>query len=126
MKPLFTALLLLLPITIYASDHPAEEAEAKMEAAQKSLKIALQRIDKTISLIDDKEKQEATRKAFSDSQRKWKQYVDAEVVTFLAATPVPDTSTAAMLGAYYTETAATTKRVMDLQEFAEFLEANYK
>ena len=126
MKRLLCVLVLLVPILSYGNEHPAEDAEAKLDSAQKSLNVALQRIDKAIRLIEDKEKRNATLRAFSNAQNKWKEFVSAEIATFLAATPAPDTSTAAMLGAYYTETQATEARVKDVTELAELLEANFK
>lgn len=126
MKLLLCVLILLVPILTYGNEHPVEEAEIKLEAAQESLKVALERIDKAIRRIEDKDKQKATSKAFSDAQMKWIEFVRAEILTFLAATPASETSNAVLLGIYYTETLATEARVKDLTELAELLETNYK
>lgn len=105
--------------------HPAKEAQARIKEATNSLHLAIQRVNKAIKLIADKDKQKATEKAFLDAQGKWKAFVDAEVATYASATPPPDGATSATLDAYNAETWATKARVKDLMNLAEWLKANY-
>lgn len=126
MKLAFIPFILVFAATAFAFDHPAEEAEAKLAVATKSLQTTIQRVERAIKRIHDKDKQETTVKTFLETQRKWREFADAEIATYLAATPVPDSSTAAMLTAYVMETSITETRTKQLGKLAEWLEANYK
>jgi hypothetical protein len=126
MKFLFAFLLLLQFSFLHASEHPAEVAEARLAEAETKLARSTERLRKAILLIDDAAKQKATAKAFQESAKQWKGYVDSEIAFHVSATPTPDGSTATMLLAYQVESKAMEARAKELDNTASWLEVNYK
>ena len=119
--------LLLVPsLSVLAFDHPAEEIAAKFNVARKDLARSIERMNMAIALIDEPVKKKATEKAFSEAQKKWDDFVSAEINLYLTGNPLPDTATSTALSGYRIEIKAIESRVKDLDNTASWLEANYK
>lgn len=125
-KILLVVLLLLAPVVVRAADHPTEIAEAKLDAAEKSLKAAFTRVNKAIALVDDASKRKKAAAAFAEAQKRWQKSVEADTAVYSSASTMPDTSTAAMLEVYTIEANASLARTKELTRLAEWLEANHQ
>ncbi|MGA0899102.1 MAG: hypothetical protein ACO3SO_01715 [Luteolibacter sp.] len=117
-------LAVLLPMA-YANEHPAEEAEAKLEAAEKNFTTAKKRLDVAILAISHAPKKKEAADALQKLEKGWDQVIENLVSIRIAASPAPDTSTSSSLIPYYTTAEILDMKTKAYTDLAEWIETNW-